>query len=162
MMWIALSVGVLLLLLPLLIGLGLPSRQQVTRVELLKAPTAEVWEALNNLQAQTQWRQDLQSVQMLDDDAGLRWLEKASRGAPATLRKLKETPQQELVLEIHQGSSRGTRQARLNSVPGGTRVTFTAVQETSNPLARLAARQRGGLDARLDQFIQQLKQHFAA
>jgi uncharacterized membrane protein len=161
MMWVVL--GIILAVLVLLFGLGLslPSRQQVTRVELLKAPVTEVWEALSDLPRQTHWRTGLKSVQMLDDDHGLRWVEQPERGGAVTLRKLKELPAQELLLEMQQGSSKGTRSARMNAVPGGTRVTFTEILETRTPIGRIRARMGGGLDQRLDSFIQQLKAKFA-
>ncbi|MBU0656598.1 MAG: SRPBCC family protein [Gammaproteobacteria bacterium] len=161
MMWIFLALAAVLLLLPFLVGFMLSPRQQVTRVELVKAATQEVWEALSNLQVQVQWRTGINSVQMLDDDEGLRWVEKPEHGRPVTIRKLKENPPQELLLEMRQGSTNGTRQIRLNAVPGGTRVTFTEMQETRNPLARLACRRQGGLDHKLDRFIHELKNHFA-
>lgn len=161
MLWIVLGLCAALVMSPFLIGLLISPRQQVTRVELVKAPATEVWEALNNLQLQAQWRMGISSVQMLDDDDGLRWVEKPERGRPVTIRKLKEMPPQELLLEIQQGSAKGTRQARLNAVPGGTRVTFTEMQEIRSPLARLANSRQGGLDGRLDSFIQELKNHFA-
>lgn len=161
MIWIVAGLVAALFMLPFLIGLMMSPRQQVTRVELIKASAEEVWEALSNLQVQTQWRKGLASVQMLDDDEGLRWLEKPENGRPVTIRKIKENQPQELVLEIHSGNVKGSRQARLNAVPGGTRITFTEIQEVSSPLARLAARRQGGLDGKMDRFIQELKEHFA-
>lgn len=162
MIWIIVGLAVTLLLLPLLAGFMMSPRQQVTRVELVKASAEEVWEALSNLQLQTQWRKGISSVQMLDDDEGLRWVETPESGRPVTIRKLKANQPQELVLEMQSGSLKGSRQARLSAVPGGTRVTFTEVQEARSPLARLAVRRQGGLDGRMDRFIQELKNHFAA
>lgn len=162
MIWIITGLLVALLVLPVLVGFMMSSRQQVTRVELIKASADQVWEALSDLQLQTQWRKGITSVQMLDDDDGLRWLEKPENGHPVTIRKVKENQPQELVLEMQYGSVKGTRQARLNAVPGGTRVTFTEVQDASSPFSRLAVRRQGGLDGKMDRFVQELKAHFAA
>lgn len=158
--WIALGIIVFAALLLLLVGFALSARQQVTRVELVKAPLAEVWEALTNLPAQAYWREDLKSVQMLDDDHGLRWVEHPEKGQPLTVRKLKEKLNQELLLEMVNDAGKGTRNARLSGVPGGTRITFTEVLDTNAPLKRIRARMKGGLDKKLDYFIQQLKQKF--
>jgi hypothetical protein len=100
-------------------------------------------------------------MQMIDDDAGLRWVEQSAGTQAIVLRKLKETPLKELLLEMQQDGSKGTRQARLNAVPGGTRVTFTEMLETRTPLGRIKARLGGNPDRRLDHFIQQLKARFA-
>lgn len=162
LMWIALGVGLLLLLLmPVVLGLLMSPYQQVTRVELIKAPADEVWNALTDLPQQTLWRTELTSMQMIDDDAGLRWVEQSAGRQAIVLRKLKEIPLKELLLEMQQDGSKGTRQARLNAVPGGTRVTFTEMLETRKPLGRIKARLGGNPDRHLDHFIQQLKARFA-
>lgn len=160
LMWIAVTLGILLVLLPVLIGLLISPYQQVTRVELIKAPADEVWNALADLPQQTQWRADLKSMQTLDDDAGLRWVEQSGDGNAITLRKLKEIPRKELLLDMQQNGSKRTRQACLNAVPGGTRVTFTEMLETRTPLGRIKTRINGGPDRHLDHFIQQLKARF--
>lgn len=161
LMWIAVTVGVLLLLMPVLIGLLISPYQQVTRVELIKASANEVWQALADLPQQTQWRSDLKSMQMLDDDAGLRWIEQPVAGGAVVLRKLKEIPLKELLLDMQQTGSKTTRQACLNAVPGGTRITFTEMLESRTPLGRIKARMNGGPDRSLDHFIQQLRNRFA-
>jgi hypothetical protein len=157
---IVLGVVTTVLLLLLLAGASLPARQQVTRVELLKAPLDAVWEALDDLPRQIQWRTGLKSVQMLDDDHGLRWVEQPLSGRAVTLRKLKALPAKELLLEMQQGRNKGTRLAQMNTVPGGTRVTFTEMLETRSLTGRIRARLGGGLDQQLDSFIQQLKTKF--
>lgn len=161
MTWVVLSLGILMLLAPLLAGFLMSPYQQVTRVELIKASADDVWNALTDLPQQTQWRPDLTSMQMVDDDAGLRWVEQSAGGNAIVLRKIKENPLKELLLEMQQSGSKGTRQARLNAVPGGTRVTFTEMLETYTSLGRLKARMGGNPDRRLDQFIQQLKARFS-
>lgn len=161
-MWVILVISILFLLIPVMIGLLISPFQQVTRVELIKASADEVWKALTDLPRQTQWRSDLKSMQMVDDDAGLRWIEQSEDGKAITLRKLKETPPKELLLEMRQRGCKGTRQACLNAVPGGTRVTFTEMLETHTPIGRIKARLGGAPDRSLDHFIQQLKASFTA
>jgi carbon monoxide dehydrogenase subunit G len=161
-MWIIIGIALFLLLLPVLVGLGMAARQQVTRVELVKAPLQDVWDVLNDLPAQTYWRADVNKVQMLDDDAGIRWVEYPEHGSPVTLRKVKEVPTKELLLEMTGGGSVGSRSAKLSSTQGGTRITFVEILDSRSPLQRIKARMGGGLDKKLDQFIQQLKQKFAA
>ncbi len=160
LIWIVVGLVVLAVLGFLLVSYSLSPRQQVTRVELIKAPLAEVWEAVSNLPSQAYWRRGLRSIQMLDDDDGLRWVEHPEKGLPVTLRKLKEKPQQELVLAMINAEGHYTRQVRFSNVPGGTRLTFTDILETPSPFNRIKARTNGGLDSRLDQFIMQLRQKF--
>jgi hypothetical protein len=99
----------------------------------------------------------------LDDDAGLRWVEHpANDSALTTVRKIKEKAPQILLLEMDNAHGKGSREARLSQVPGGTRITFTERCETKSPFKRLKARRGGGLDKKLDKFIQELKQKFVA
>lgn len=152
--------GIFLLLLPVFIGFLLSPHQQVTRVELFKAPLDEVWRALSDLSQQSQWRAELKSMQMLDDDAGLRWVERTTLGGATVLRKIKEVSGKELWLDMQRVGYKSTRQARLNAVPGGTRVTFVEMQENRNPWGRIMARVKGNPDRHLDLFVRQLKTHF--
>ncbi|HPE61673.1 MAG: SRPBCC family protein [Thiothrix sp.] len=157
-------VGILVLvfLLPFLIGLLIAPSQQATRVELVKAPLDEVWAALSDLSRQTEWRDDLKSMQLKDDDEGMRWVELPVHGPRLVLRKIKEVPKKELVVQLERGKTpRGKRQAVFTAVPGGTRVTFTETSEISNPLGRFRAHIGSKLDKRLNHYIAQLKKHFA-
>jgi hypothetical protein len=161
--WLGLGAIIVAVLVFLLAGFAISPYQQVTRVELIKAPINEVWETLSNLPTQTYWRQDIKNIQMLDDDAGLRWVEHPTNGsASTTVRKIKEKAPQVLLLEMDNSNGKGSREARLSQVPGGTRITFTERCETQSPFKRLQARRSGGLDKKLDKFIQELKQKFVA
>ncbi|WGZ95781.1 MAG: SRPBCC family protein [Candidatus Thiothrix putei] len=160
-MWIVISLGILLLLIPVVVGLLMSPYQQVTRVELIKASIDDVWNALADFSQQAQWRTELTSMQMLDDDEGLRWVEQSAGQGSVVLRKLKEIPLKELLVDRDQGSGKGTFHARLSAVPGGTRITFTEMLETRTPFGRIKARMKGEPDSRLDHFIQQLKARFA-
>ncbi|MFN3785724.1 MAG: SRPBCC family protein [Thiothrix sp.] len=163
LIWVGVALALIfLLLLPVFVGFLLSAHQQVTRVELFKAPADEVWRALSDLSQQSQWRAELKSMQMLDDDAGLRWVERTTLGGTTVLRKLKEIPGKELWLDMQHAGSKSTRHARLNAVPGGTRVTFVETQENRNPLGRIMARVKGNPERHLDLFVRQLKAHFSA
>ncbi|MGB0845299.1 MAG: SRPBCC family protein [Thiolinea sp.] len=158
MLWVSIGTGILLILFPMLIGMMVSPLQQATRVELVKAPLDKVWEAVSELSRQTEWRTDLKSVQLKDDDDGMRWIENPARGSKITLRKLKEIEKKEIVVQMEKGSRViGTRQAMLSAVPGGTRITFTETSEIKNPLSRLFAHLGGKLDKRLNHYIAQLK-----
>lgn len=162
LIWILVGIGVLLILIPVLFGLMISPFQRATRVELIKAPPEEVWSALTELSRQTEWRTDLKSVQLKDDDDGMRWIEQPAHGSKLVLRKMKEVRLKEIVVQMEKGSRVvGTRQAVLSAVPGGTRVTFTETSEIKSPLRRLRAQLGSGLDKRLQHYIQQLKHKFA-
>ena len=158
LLWVLIGLGVLFLVIPMFIGMMLSPFQQATRVELVKAPLDAVWSALSELSRQTEWRQDLKSVQLKDDDDGMRWIEIPTHGSRLTLRKLKEVDKKELVVQIERGKRViGTRQAIFRPVPGGTRVTFTETSEIRSPLRRLFAHLSGKLDKRLNHYISSLK-----
>ena len=161
LLWILVGVVVLLALIPMLFGLLLSPFQQATRVELIKAPIDRVWEAISELSRQTEWRDDLKSVQLKDDDNGLRWIEQPTRGSKLTVRKMKEVEQKEILIQMERGKKvLGTRLAILRQVPGGTRVTFTETAEVRSPLRRLFTHLGGKLDKRLNHYISNLKAAF--
>lgn len=159
--WGLLTLLALVVILPLFIGLLLPKMRQATRVELIKAPIDKVWGTLSELTRQTEWRPDLKSVQMKDDDQGMRWIEQPKRGWKRVLRKQKELAEQELLIVVEEGSSAASsRHFLLSDVPGGTRVTMTQSSDIGNPYARFRAHLNNTLDKRVNRFMQQLKEHY--
>jgi len=161
LIWVLVGVALLLIAIPFLFGLMISPHQQATRVELIKAPPELVWEALSDLSRQTEWRTDLKSVQLKDDDEGMRWIEHTQSGDKIVARKEKEVALKEVVIKTQQGASvQGTRQAVLSAVPGGTRVTFTETTDISSPFKRLFAQVSSSLDKHLNHYIAQLKHHF--
>ncbi|PID49256.1 MAG: hypothetical protein CR991_07690 [Proteobacteria bacterium] len=161
LIWGIVIIGILLVIIPFLLGLLVSPHQRATRVELIKAPTIDVWNALSDLSRQTEWRTDLKSVQFKDDDDGMRWVELTKKGEQLVTRKKKEVNQKEILIQIEKGSRvRGTRQAILSSVPGGTRVTFTETSDIRSPFSRIIAQVGSTLDKRLNSYIAQLKNRF--
>ncbi len=160
-LWIAIGTGILLILFPMLVGMMIAPRKQATRVELIRAPLDTVWQAVSELHRQTEWRNDLKSVQLKDDDNGLRWIENPVRGPRMTIRKLKEIEKKEITVQLEKRSRViGTRHALLRQVPGGTRITFTETSEIKNPMSRLFSHLGDKLDKRLNHYIGQLKSAF--
>lgn len=162
LLWILVGFVALLIVVPFLIGLMLSPFQRATRVELVKAPIDATWEALSELSRQTEWRSDLKSVQLKDDDEGMRWVESLAHGGKVTARKQKEVLNKEIIVQLSKGPLViGTREASLNAVPGGTRITFTETAVTKNPWQRLSMQMGSKLDKRLQSYIEQFKKHFA-
>lgn len=162
LLWILVGVLALLIVVPFLIGLMLSPYQRATRVELVKAPIDATWGALSDLSRQTEWRTDLKSVQLKDDDEGMRWVEHLAHGGKITARKQKEVPNKEIIIQLSKGSQViGTREATLSAVPGGTRITFTQTAVTKNPLQRLGMHIGSKVDKHLQAYIEQFKARFA-
>jgi uncharacterized membrane protein len=162
LIWIVVGLLGLLILVPFLIGLMLSPYQRATRVELVKAPIDDTWGALSDLSRQTEWRTDLKSVQLKDDDEGMRWIETLAHGSKVTARKQKEVPKKEIIVQLSKGSHViGTREASLSSVPGGTRITFTETAVTKNPWRRLGMHMGSKVDKHLQNYIGQFKARFA-
>lgn len=161
LLWILVGVLALLILVPLLIGLMLSPYQRATRVELVKAPIDATWGALSDLSRQTEWRTDLKSVQLKDDDEGMRWVEHLAHGGKITARKQKEVLNKEIIIQLSKGSQViGTREATLSAVPGGTRITFTQTAVTKNPWQRLGMHMGSKVDKHLQSYIEQFKARF--
>lgn len=161
LLWILVGIVVLLILVPFLIGLLLSPYQRATRVELVKAPINDTWGTLSDLSRQTEWRSDLKSVQLKDDDEGMRWIESLAQGGKITARKQKEVLNKELVVQLSKGAQViGTREAVLSAVPGGTRITFTETAVTKNPWQRLTMHMGSKVDKHLQTYIEQFKARF--
>jgi uncharacterized membrane protein len=161
LLWILVSILVLLILVPFLIGLLLSPYQRATRVELVKAPINDTWSTLSDLSRQTEWRTDLKSVQLKDDDEGMRWIESLAQGGKITARKQKEVVNKEIVVQLSKGNQViGTREAVLSAVPGGTRITFTETAVTKNPWQRLNMHMGSKVDKHLQSYIEQFKARF--
>lgn len=161
LIWVVIGLAVFLFILPMLIGLMISPTQTATRVELIKAPIDATWEALSDLSRQTEWRTDLKSIQLKDDDDGMRWVETSARYGKLVLRKQKEVPQKEIVVQVEKGERViGTRKAALSAVPGGTRITFTETSDIKSPILRLRSQLRGGIDRQLQTYIEQFKARF--
>ncbi|WP_298609533.1 SRPBCC family protein [uncultured Thiothrix sp.] len=161
LLWILVGVLVLLIVVPFLIGLMLSPYQRATRVELVKAPIDATWGALSDLSRQTEWRTDLKSVQLKDDDEGMRWVENLAHGGKITARKQKEVLNKEIIIQLSKGSQViGTREAVLSAVPGGTRITFTQTTVTKNPWQRLNMHMGSKIDKHLQSYIEQFKARF--
>ncbi|WP_020560098.1 SRPBCC family protein [Thiofilum flexile] len=162
LVWVIIGIIVTLVVLPLLIGLMLPQQTRATRVDLVRAPIDQVWESLADLARHTEWRSDLKSVQLKDDDDGLRWLEHSKTYGKLVVRKVKEVHHKEIMMSFQRGKGfKGTREARLNAVPGGTRVTFTETRDIRNPITRLRNLFGSKLDIQLNQYISELKTKYA-
>ncbi|MEN9433796.1 MAG: hypothetical protein RLZZ422_1385 [Pseudomonadota bacterium] len=163
LVWVIIGIIAALMILPVLIGLMLSPHSRTTRVELVRAPVDQVWESLADLARHTEWRSDLKSVQLKDDDQGLRWIEHSKNLGKLTVRKVKEVPQKEITMSYQRGKGfKGTRQALLAGVPGGTRVTFTESRDIRNPITRLRNQFGAKLDNQLNQYISELKNKYSA
>lgn len=139
-LWIAIGTGILLVLFPMLVGMMIAPLQQATRVELIRAPLDKVWYAVSELHRQTEWRDDLKSVQLKDDDDGMRWIEKPARGSQTTLRKLKEVKQKEIIVQMEKGSRViGTRHVILRPVPAAPASISPKPQKSETPCAACSA-----------------------
>ncbi|WP_020394739.1 SRPBCC family protein [Thiolinea disciformis] len=158
---IILGLLALVLLAPVVLGLMISPHQYATRVELIKAPPEKVWRALSDLTRQGEWRSEIKGMQMKDDDDGMRWVEDSANHGKVVLRKIKEVQQRELIVQLERNARPcGTRQAVLQGVPGGTRVTFTETANVSNPIERVKSQFNSKLDKRFNQYINEFKDHF--
>ena len=163
LVWVIIGIIVTLIVLPLLVGLMLPQQSRATRVDLVRAPIDQVWESLSDLARHTEWRSDLKSVQLKDDDEGLRWLEHSKTQGKLTVRKVKEVHHKEITMSYQRGTGfKGTRQAILTAVPGGTRVNFTETRDIRNPITRLRNQFGAKLDTQLNHYISELKAKYSA
>ena len=157
-MLIAIGTLVGLFLILWIVGMALPRMRQVQLVVYFKAPPHKVYGAVADIKGQVHWRSDLKQVIWLEDST---WTEVPKRGTPITFKATTQAASQVFVMTIVapqglQGTWTGTFVA---TETGGTRLSFQEVISIDAPLGRLVSYVFFDLNAAMDRYVADLKQH---
>lgn len=124
-----------------LFGGMLPPTRTATAQRDIVAPPAKVWIVLTDLHRQSEWRPDLEAIEVMDPTVGKeRWREKPRHGPAMEFQTTSQVPGVSWEMKFS-GSVEGRWSGRLKEVPeGGTRIEVEETVTVANPWKRLLAR----------------------
>ena len=152
---------ILLFLLVLLIGLSLAKEQSIYRDVFVKAPVGDVWSRVADVARQTEWRQDLQKIKLNStDNHTMSWTEISKDGNEMTYQTLRYDVNRLFEAKITGSSAySGTMRIEFNSSHIGTSLRMTESLGIKNPLKRPFVKISKKLEARVNEYQVNLKQH---
>jgi len=163
--WILLALAVLgvLVTAPFVIGWMLPAAHVAERMRLLPRPPRAVWDLITDVARASQWRKDVQRVELLDAAGGARrWRELGNSGSLTLVEELAEPPRRWITRIDDPALPFGGRWIfSLDAEGSGTRLTIREEGEVYNPLFRFVSRFVMGHHATLDAYLRQLASHLA-
>ncbi len=164
MKWLQITVGVLILLIAILVGVGytLPVAHTARRTVVLQAPPAEVWAAITDVAAYPAWRSDVESVELLAPvESRQSWRENGDNGA-ITYAMVRVDPPTRLVTRITDRDLPfgGEWEYEIAPAGAGSRMSITERGEVYNPVFRFVSRFVMGHTATLDAYLRALGSKF--
>ena len=157
-MKIAILILAIVLLLPLIIGLLLPSERKFIKTAQLSSSPEEIWAVITDVKGQEDWRSDVKSIQMLESEKGAeQWTEIPRSGSPITFRVKTYEPPYRYDIEIIEHSFSGYWEGRLKAGNGSTAVEFKEVAIIKNPYFRVLSYLFFDLNKTMDLYISNLK-----
>ena len=164
MKWVAIAVGILVLLVVIVVGIGymLPVAHTARRSATLHAAPADVWAAITNVGAYPGWRGDVDSVTVLPPlNGGVSWREKGKNGT-ITFAMVRVDPPTRLVTRIADTDLAfgGEWEYEITPEGTGTRVSITERGEVYNPVFRFVSRFVMGHTTTIDAYLRALGKKF--
>lgn len=161
MRWVMIIGGTIAGLVALVVAAGyaLPAKHVASLSVELDAPLERVWETITDVTSFPRWRNDVKSVEIVQQTpVGPAWRERSS-GGTITYETVESVPQRRLISRISDRSLPfgGTWTFDLTPTPRGTRVTIREDGEVYNPIFRFASRFVLGHDATIKKYIADLE-----
>ncbi len=163
MYWILFVMGAIAALaIALIVGGLVTARSHVAAREVtLRVPVDRAWAVVRDVSRYADWRPELDSSELLDDDAGLeRWRENSPAGSVTfgIIEDVAPTAFGARMLD-EDVSLRGEWRWQLSEVDGTTRVRLTEHGEIGNPIARFVAAHMTGHTHAIDRYLRNLAVH---
>lgn len=154
----ALTVLIVLVVSPVVIGLFLPVRHTVTRSVVIQQPREVIWARIVDVASQTAWRPDVKRPVRLDDHDGHEvWRE----AGDMALETIEAVPPGRLVRRVVANRMfGGTWTVTLRQAPGGTEVAVTEAGEVYQPLFRTVSKFIIGHDRTVTGYLANLARSF--
>jgi hypothetical protein len=137
------------------VGLMLPVEHVATASRWYPAPRDSIWAVITDVRGYPAWRDDLDSVTVLDDP--MRWREHGSFGAITFVTDEAIAPERFVVRIADTDLGFGGRWIyTLADSAGGTRLTITEEGEVTNAFFRTISRFVTGHDATIRNYLESL------
>lgn len=161
-MKIVLLVLALLILLPLLIGLCLPSERSFIKTATLPYQAPIIWEAITDIEGQLAWRPEVQSIEMHERKTGHeKWTEVPKEGPTLTFQTIRYEPPHRFDIQIVGSGIQGHWEGRLSPKGEQTAVEFKEIITLPNPYSRVFSYLFVDLDDLMELYLTNLKTHLA-
>lgn len=148
-----------IIVIPLVIGLLLPSERVFTKTAKFTSSPEQIWAVITDVKAQTTWRNDVKSIEMLSTEKGAeKWTEIPKKGQPITFQVKTYQPPNRYDIEIVDSGFSGYWEGRINAENGKTKVEFKEVVVVTNPFFRVFSYLFVDLDATMELYLTHLKQ----
>lgn len=156
---VTIGIIVFVALLPLIIGLFLPSEKSYTKTFTFNAPVDKVWNIVTDLKGQEKWRSDVKDIQIISNtkDSEI-WIEQPKNGPSIKFQTKEKIENQLWVMEIidnptFSGKWVGTFEALGEN---RTKVVFTESPTIPNPYFRTFSLLFVDMDKTLDLYLENL------
>ena len=160
--WILLLVLVGVAVVVVAVGALLPVRHQAACRAVFRQPAPALFATITDFAALPTWRKELQRVEQLPNQRGLRAYREYSKFGPMDLLVEEQEKDRKLVTRIATPGSPfgGTWTFKLVPVPDGTELTITENGEIYNPVFRFMSRFVFGHDTTLKGYLESLAATF--
>lgn len=161
-LYIIIGILAFLLILWIVLGVTLPKDMVITRTVFVKAPIEKTWETITDLTRQTQWRSDLQKLEIKDSIEGLDvWTEMLKSGEELQLKTLVSKPLNTLQIELSPNAFfKGYWEGQFIKNQSGTTLRVKETSRVSNPLYRPWVKLFQNFDDLVERYHDDLKRHF--
>ena len=157
-MKIVIIVLLVLAILPLIIGLFLPTERTFVKTAQFKSSPQEIWNVITDIKGQEEWRNDVKSIEMNNTQKGQeKWTEIPKKGKPITFQVKTYEPPHRFDIEIVESGFSGYWEGRINEKNGGTEIEFKEVVVISNPYFKTLSYLFLDLNQTMDLYLANLK-----
>ncbi|MEP6779018.1 MAG: SRPBCC family protein [Gemmatimonadaceae bacterium] len=142
-------------------GLATPRKHTASRAIILrKSPPEKVWQLVRNVADYPDWRDDIQSVTVGEQNGQTTWTEIGRQGSTSYIAALNEPPSKFTARITDEDLARiGEWQYSLFANDGGTRLVITEQGEVGNPVFRFFGAHFIGYTKAIDAYLQDLALH---
>lgn len=160
--WILLFVLIGAAVVVVVVGALLPVHHQAACRAVFRQPPSVLFTTITDVAGLPTWRKELQRVEALPDQRGLRTYREYSKFGPMDLLVEEQEADRKLVTRIITPDSPfgGTWTFKLVPVPSGTEITITENGEIYNPAFRFMSRFLFGHDTTLKGYLKSLAAKF--
>lgn len=157
-MKIALIIIAVIIILPLAVGMLLPSKRVFTKTAEFKSSPQQIWDIITNIKGQEQWRSDVKSIEIISTKKGAeKWTEIPKKGRPITFQVKTYQEPNRYDIEIVDTSISGYWEGRIKEVNGTTKVECKEIIHVNNPYFRIVSYLFVDLNEIMDIYMANLK-----
>jgi hypothetical protein len=158
-MKVAFIILAIILILPLIIGLFLPSERKFNKTAEFKSSPQKVWDVITDIKGQEKWRDDVREIQMISTkQGGEKWTEIPKKRQPITFQTKTYQPPSRFDIEIVDSGFSGYWEGKIVKQNNLTKIEFKEVAIIKNPYYRVVVYLFLDLDKTMEVYLKNLKE----